>query len=321
MDSDADFGADRRRRAYQVGGRTTRERIAREAPLDHQALESVRSSDILVVRGTYDHVEWVLAALGLPFVELEPHQLREVDLRPEQLLVVNCPGNVGRVDRVRGFVESGGSLFTTDWALRHVLEPAFPGVVAFNDRPTGDAVVRVEMAEHDNPFLQGVVEPGDDPLWWLEGSSYPIRVLDPGRVKVLIGSRELEAAWGEAAVAVTFPFGRGEVFHMISHYYLQRTETRTRRHRAPAAAYAAEKGVAWDAATASCAQGLNLGEVESAASSARLFANVIGAHKRRHMEAEAAPRRVEREKPGGSRPGAGPGSVAPEREGSGKEGV
>jgi hypothetical protein len=126
---------------------------------------------------------------------------------------------------------------------------------------------------------------------------------------------------GEAAVAVTFPFGQGEVFHMISHYYLQRAETQTRRHRAPAVAYATEKGVAWDAATTSCAQGLSLGEVEAAASSARLFANVVGAHKGRHMEAEAAPRRAEREKPAGSQPGGGPGSVAPERDGSGKEGA
>jgi hypothetical protein len=319
MDSDTDFGADRRRRAYQVGGRTTRERIAREAPLDHQALENVRSSDIVVVRGTYDHVEWVLAALGLPFVELEPHQLREIELRPQQLLVINCPGNVGPVDRVRRFVEAGGSLFTTDWALRHVLESAFPGVVAFNDRPTGDSVVRVEVGEHDNPFLKGVVEPGDDPLWWLEGSSYPIRVLDPGRVKVLISSRELEANWGEAAVAVTFPSGEGEVFHMVSHYYLQRTQTRTRRHRAPAAAYAAEKGVVWDSATASSARDLSLGEVESAASSARLFANVIGAHKRRHMEAEAERRREGRENREARTSGAGSGSVAPGRDGSGKE--
>jgi len=306
MDSDSDFGADRRRRAHEVGGRTTRDRIAREAPLDHQALENVQSSDIAVVRGTYDHVEWVLAALGLPFIELEPHQLQEVRLRPEQLLVINCPGHIGPADRVRSFVEAGGSLFTTDWALRHVLEPAFPGVVAYNDRPTGDAVVRVEVGEHDNPFLKGVIEPGDDPLWWLEGSSYPIRVLDPGRVRVLIASRELEASWGAAAVAVTFPFGKGEVFHMISHYYLQRTETRTRRHRAPAAAYAAEKGVSWDAATASYAQGLSLGEVEAAASSARLFANVIGAHKRKHMPPG----------PPAGRPGPGAGSERPPVEGA-----
>lgn len=289
---------DRRRRAYQVGARTTRQRIAREAPLDHEALQQVQSSDIVVVRGTYDHVEWVLEALGLPFVGVEPHRLPEIQLRREQLLVVNCPGHLGPVDRVRHFVEAGGSLFTTDWALRYVLEPAFPGLVAYNDRPTGDAVVRVEVADHDNPFLRGVMEQGDDPLWWLEGSSYPIRVLDPNRVQVLIRSAELRDRWGEAAVAVTFHFGEGEVFHMVSHYYLQRAETRTRRHRASAAAYAAEKGVSWDAPTAAAAEDLTLGEVEAASSSARLFANVVGSHKRRHMEAGAA-RRPEREKRAG----------------------
>jgi len=316
MDSDTKAGGERQRRAYEVGGRTTRDRIAREAPLDHEALEAVQSSDIVVVRGTYDHVEWVLEALSLPFVAVEPYQLREIDLRPEQLLVVNCPGHIGPVDRVRRFVEAGGSLFTTDWALRHVLEPAFPGVVAYNEQATTDAVVRVEVSDHDNPFLKGVIEPGDDPLWWLESSSYPIRVLDASRVKVLISSRELQGNWGEPAVAITFGFGEGEVFHMISHYYLQRAETRTRRHRAPAAAYAAEKGMAWDPTTASCAQDLTLGEVEAASSSARLFANVVGVHKRRHMEA-----RREREHPAGDGPAAAPESVSPERDGEGKEGA
>lgn len=309
---------ERRRRAYQVGGRTTRERMAREAPLDHEALEQVRSSDILVVRGTYDHVEWVLEALGLPFVEVEAHRLAEIELQPHQLLVVNCPGHIGPVDRVRRFVAAGGSLFTTDWALRHVLEPAFPGLVAYNDRPTADAVVRVEVTDHDNPFLQGVMEEGDDPLWWLEGSSYPIRVLDPSRVRVLMRSSELGKQWGEEPVAVTFRFGEGEILHMISHYYLQRTETRTRRHRAPAAAYAAEKGVLWDAPTAAAARDLSLAEVEAASSSARLFANVVGAHKRRHMGGGPA-RRQEREKQPGDGSVSTTGSVAPGRDGGAEE--
>jgi len=315
---DTNNGEERRRRAYQVGGRTARQRIAREAPLDHEALAQVQSSDIVVVRGTYDHVEWVLEALGLPFVEIEAHGLSEIELRPEQLLVVNCPGHVGPVHRVRRFVEAGGSLFTTDWALCHVLEPAFPGLVAYNGRPTGDTVVRVELAEHDNPFLRGVMEQGDDPLWWLEGSSYPIRVLDPARVRVLISSGELGDRWGEGAVAVTFRFGEGEVFHMISHYYLQRTETRTRRHRAPAAVYAAEKGVSWDPATSAAAGDLTVAEVEAASSSARLFANVVGSHKRRHMEAEAA-RRREREKQAGEAAPSPGGSVVPGRDGGAEE--
>ena len=74
----------------------------------------------------------------------------------------------------------------------------------------------------------------DAPVWWLEGSSYPTRILDPDRVQVLIRSRELESRWGESAVAVLFRHGQGEVFHMVSHYYLQRTETRDARHASSA---------------------------------------------------------------------------------------
>jgi len=290
---------DRRRRSYHVGGRISRERIARDAPDDHEALDAVERSDIVVVADIYDHVEWVLDALDLPFTTVGTASVGRLALRPDQLLVINCPGHIGRrgVAAVRRFVEAGGSLFTTDWALRHVIEPAFPGLVAFNGRPTVDAVVRVEITDHDNPFLKGVMEEGDDPVWWLEASSYPIRVLDPGSVDVLLRSTELADQWGEAPVAIAFRHGDagGEVFHMISHYFLQRTELRTRRHSAPAAAFAAEKGVTLDAATAAMASDLNLSEVESASSSARMMANVVAAKKR-------AVREREKKASGGSEP-------------------
>lgn len=268
-----------RQRAYRAAARLTHERMAREAPADAAALRRVEASDIVVVRGTYDHVERVLAALGLPHQSVGPGDLWRLTLRPEQLVVVNCPGQVDRrsIVQLREFVGAGGSLFTTDWALRHVVEPAFPGVVAYNERPTADAVVRVEVVDAANRFLQGVMDPGDDPQWWLEGSSYPIRILDRDRVEVLITSRELEARYGEAPVAVLFGHGEGEVFHMISHYYLQRSELRTARHASPAAAFAAEKGVA----AGDDLEGLSLSDVESASTSSRLFANVVADKKRR----------------------------------------
>jgi hypothetical protein len=180
--------------------------------------------------------------------------------------VINCPGHLDprAVACVRDFVAGGGSLFSTDWALRHVIEPAFPETIAFNDRPTADDVVRIEVADAGNPFLAGVIDEGDDPLWWLEGSSYPIRVLDPGRVRVLVRSGELGAKYGESAVAVLFSHGEGEVFHMISHYYLQRTELRDARHSSSASSYFAEKDVVASAAEVA---GLSLSDVESAASS------------------------------------------------------
>jgi hypothetical protein len=273
----------RRARSYSVGARIARERMAREEPLDADALATVEASDVVVVDGTYDHVEQVLGALEMPFTAVTPSQLGAIELRREQLLVVNCPGQLDRRDvlRIRDFVATGGSLFTTDWALRHVIEDAFPGTIAFNERPTADDVVRVEIRSGDNPFLKGVIDAGEDPLWWLEGSSYPIKVLDPS-VEVLIASPELEQKYGEAAVAVLFRHGEGEVFHMISHYYLQRTELRGARHRMPASAYATSKGVVPGPEMAD----LNVSDVESAATSARLFANVVAQKKRRVGETQ-----------------------------------
>jgi hypothetical protein len=277
---------ERRERAYRAGARISKDRMRVEAPLDAHALEQVEASDIVVVHGIYDHVEQVLDALEMPFTPVEPGQVGGLRLRPEQLLVVNCPGDaIGPegIRRIRTFVEGGGSLFSTDWALRHVLEPAFPGLVAFNEHPTADDVVRIEVRAHDNPFLRGVIDPGEDPLWWLEGSSYPIRVLDPEHVQVLIASTELQAKYGESAVAVLFHHGEGEVFHMVSHYYLQRTELREARQRVGATAYASSKGVALDAEMAAQMADLSAGEVESAGSSSRLFANMIADKKRRAM--------------------------------------
>ncbi len=272
-----------RNRAYAAGARMARSRMEQDSPLDAEALRRVKSSDLVVVQGHYDHVEAVLDALEMPYQLISTDNLATVDLRPEQLLVVNCPGNIppGAITKVRKFVTAGGSLFTTDWALKHVIEPAFPGFIEYNERPTKDDVVRIEIKSKDNPFLKGVMDGADDPQWWLEGSSYPIKILDDQRVEVLLASRELGSKYGEAPVAVLFRFGKGEVFHMISHYYLQRTELRTARHQSSGMVYAAEKGYAPSAAEMVALDSMPLGEVESAQTSARLFANVIAEKKKR----------------------------------------
>ena len=276
---------DSRLNAYQAAGKISKSRMAQEAPLDAAALEAVVASDIVVVTGCYDHVEQVLGALEVPYQVAGPGHLDQVALRPEQVLVVNCPGNVSpaAIVRIRDFVAAGGTLFTTDWALRNIVEPAFPGTIEYNDRSTGDEVVRIEVVEAGSPYLVGVLDGENDPQWWLEGSSYPIRVLDAEQVRVLIRSRELGERYGEEAIAVVFPYGKGEVFHMISHYYLQRTELRNARHEQAAASYVSEKGVSVDFETAKMMADLNLGDVESAESSTRMVANLIAEKKRRMM--------------------------------------
>lgn len=102
---------DRQRRAYAAASRMTRDRMAAEAPLAAEALASIEASDTVVVPGRNDHVEQVLAALGLPHVVVHPGQLGQARLHPGQLLVVNCPGELAADDlsHVGEFVRRQGA--------------------------------------------------------------------------------------------------------------------------------------------------------------------------------------------------------------------
>jgi len=231
--------------AYRIAHELLKDRLKEKAPEMLAALEEIQEADVLVVRGQYDRIEEVFHHSGTPFTPVRGSDLSRVHLRPDQIVFVNCPGvvPVTSLRSLAAFVEDGGFLFTTDWALRHVVEPAFPGYLEYNLRRTADEVVRVEIRRSDDPFLSSLLGPEDDPQWWLEASSYPIRILNPEKVEVLVSSAEIKERYGEAPVFVAFEVGAGKVYHMISHFYLQRSETRTMRHKAPSSAYLAEKGI------------------------------------------------------------------------------
>jgi hypothetical protein len=280
--------ADEMYQAYAAAAAVAREALREDDPEGAALLEAASAADIVVVPGTYDHVEQVLDLLSLAYTLVPGHELHRASLRPGQLIVVNCPGyGLDRTDvaALREVVGAGATLFTTDWALRHVVEQAFPGYLAWNELQTGDEVVGVEVAAPDNPWLHGVMAEGDEPRWWLEGSSYPIRVLRPEAVQVLMTSAELGAAYQEPAVAVGFGFGDGEVFHMISHYYLQRAELRSARQQATgadtAAYFASKSSTAPTALQGLAMQDVPVGAAEAAYSSARLFTNITASARKR----------------------------------------
>jgi hypothetical protein len=75
------------------------------------------------------------------------------------------------------------------------------------------------------------------------GQQLSIRILQPDKVKVLIRSKEIQERHGESPVFISFEYGEGVVYHMISHFYLQRAETRTLRQAAPSMSYVAAKGI------------------------------------------------------------------------------
>ena len=229
--------------AYRVAQEMIKDKL-KDVDEDMAAeFEELGQSEVIVSTGVHDNIEQVFNGIGLKHNLINPQQFEKIDLDPDKIIFINCPGNVSSkgLRNLVTFVEKGGFLFTTDWALRHVIEPGFPGYIKYNNRPTSDEVVRVDILAEEDPFLQSLIGPNDDPQWWLEGSSYPIEILNHKEVDILIKSKEIEKKYGESAVFVTFDYGKGKIYHMISHFYLQRAETRTARHAKSGAEYANEK--------------------------------------------------------------------------------
>lgn len=190
--------------------------------------------------------------------------------------------------RLEKFVSAGGQLITTDWALKHVLEVAFPNTVKYSGMSTGDEVVSVEIVDKEDEVLKGFIDQEKDaaPVWWLEGSSYPIEVLDKNKVKVMVRSDELKRRYKHDPVIVSFEWGKGVVYHMISHFYLQRSETRTKKQATSSSAYAEAQGAS--ASTKSMfskveseTPGLNYGMVQSAATSSEFVSRCLVRQKKK----------------------------------------
>ena len=134
-----------------------RERLARENPEDLAILDGLKDTDIICVRGTYDHIHLVLEAIHIPFAHVNQQDILHMDLRPDQTVYVNCPSSfppeVAR--KLAKFVEGGGLLITTDWALHNVIEVGFPNTIKYSGTATGDEVVSVEIVEKEDDTLRG----------------------------------------------------------------------------------------------------------------------------------------------------------------------
>ena len=126
---------------------------------DVKILDDVKDSDIVCVRGTFDHIHLVLEAINIPFAHVDPTALLRMELKPEQTVYVNCPSTFPKeaAKKLEKFVSEGGQLITTDWALHHVLEVAFPGTVKFSGTSSGDEVVAVEIVDKEDEVLKGKV--------------------------------------------------------------------------------------------------------------------------------------------------------------------
>lgn len=118
-------------------------------------LESLKQADTIVVHGAYDHVHTVLDAVQLPYQSITPEQLVQAKLNPRQTVFVNCGHRLpdAAVQMLVRFVEAGGQLITTDWALTNVIQKGFPDTIAFNNQATADTLVRVTSTASKDPVI------------------------------------------------------------------------------------------------------------------------------------------------------------------------
>ena len=267
------------KKAYAASSKILQSKMQKERGEDFETLQQISDNEIIIVKGVYDRIEDVFDIIKIPYGLIDAYNFRDIKLRPTQTLIINCPGD-GFSDKdllkIKQTVKEGLFLWSTDWVLLNVLEKIFPERVKYNQKPTSDDVVKVEIVDKSSPYLTGLFGEDSDPQWWLEGSSYPIEILNPKDVKILIQSREMKEKYGESPIVITFNYGKGTVFHMTSHYYLQRTELRTDRHKKSAKYYAtSEMNLAEDEIDGEELDDLSLGEVESAYSSAQFIVNTM----------------------------------------------
>lgn len=272
---------DKMKQAYQASSKIMEKRMEKERPKDLEILKKVKDSAIVIVAGSYDKIELVLDLIKVPYILIPPYNFHQIELKTDQILIINCPGdlNLDDLEKVKEFVKKGGFLFTTDWSLLNVLQKIFPEYVKYNERPTADDCVSVQVVDKSNKFLEGLFKANEDPIWWLESSSYPIEIIDEKKVKILVTSQEMEEKYGEAPIVITFDYGDGgQVLHMTSHYYLQRAELRSQRHKASAKEYVKSEMAFTDDEAEEIGEelkGLSLGEAESAYSTTQFISNVI----------------------------------------------
>jgi len=216
------------KKAYEVAAIAVRQRLAEQHPEDLHVLNKLRKQDVAVYAGSFDHVEDILACLNVPCA-MNPNASK----LDAQIIFVNCSSSYDKalIKHLSQRVNEGKWLVSSDWALGRFIEPAFPGMVKFTGRATGDEVISVEPSL--NSLWSDVVVLGTDPQWWLEGSSHPIAILNPDKVAIEAASHDLLSRHRAPVVAVSFDWGKGHVFHVISHFWCKRSRTPTQRHQGP----------------------------------------------------------------------------------------
>ena len=212
--------------AYKTSGKIFQQVSMLYQPGLLNQLKTIQPGEILVVQGTYDHIEKLLDTIKVPYEMITPEEMGKHN--GGRVMFVNCRGyeSVSKTTKsgIEEFVKEGGRLITTDWSVG-LVQKVFPGKLK-HTKSTSDDVIEIQCNTDIARRFIGMNYAQCSPQWWLEGSSY-IYSIGEG-VTPLITSEEMKNKYGEPYVAVGFVEGRGEVIHFISHLELQRTRLRNK---------------------------------------------------------------------------------------------
>ena len=82
--------------AYKVANEILRDRMKDKGMFDE--FKELENSDIVVVKGTYDHIERVFNNIGVKFGYVDSVNFDNFNLNPDQIIFINCPGNLTQGD-------------------------------------------------------------------------------------------------------------------------------------------------------------------------------------------------------------------------------
>ena len=186
------------------------------------------AQNVKVVKGDYDQGELVMDALGLRHGWFTGDDLaRGIPGQDVRAIFYTCTGRPAparAAANVERWVSEGGYLFSSDWGIEIIVEKAFPGYIkSLKDGPrtvmTPDETITFTIAPGKHPLLSGLPPEAETARWWLEDSSIPFVIENKAAVEVLVQSAELDRKYRSKLVAVTFPYGKGRVVHVLGHMY------------------------------------------------------------------------------------------------------
>src|SRR5262249_33524557 len=129
--------------------------------------ERIRQAEVVIVRGSADHMEQVMGKANMKFVVVDPSEMPQIELHGQQVLMVNCTGEMSDAarERVRRFVTAGGLLYTTDHAVHFLIERIFPGFIKYAGGGSSEEIFPMEVSG-DQGLLRNIGT-GGHPRWQL----------------------------------------------------------------------------------------------------------------------------------------------------------